>query len=106
MMMMKVVCSNDAHYTGKEDIDLAKFLTTAANDHGLRGHQFRLYKHPCRLNTRRNFFSQRIIDVRGMDFRPTSWRRPLSTPLNIDWMTSCNKWTPKKPRLTRSITNM
>jgi len=48
--------------SGKEGVDSSKFFTLASNDHGLRGHQFKLYKQSSRLNIRRNFFSQRVIN--------------------------------------------
>jgi len=48
--------------TGKEDIDSKNLFRIAANDHGLRGHQLRIYKQPCRLNVRKNFFTQRVVN--------------------------------------------
>ena len=48
--------------TGKEGIESSKFFILDSNDHGLRGHQFKLYKQSSRLNVRRNFFTQRVIN--------------------------------------------
>jgi len=39
-------------------VDSSKFFTWASVDHGLRGHQFKTYKHSSHLNIRITFFSQ------------------------------------------------
>jgi len=50
--------------TGKEDIDPTKFFMIAPNDHGLRDHRFRLYKHrPMSSQRLQIFLSRRIINV-------------------------------------------
>jgi len=48
--------------TGKECIDPQHLFTFANPPYGLQGHSLKLYKHTVRLNIRKNFFSQRIID--------------------------------------------
>jgi len=48
--------------TGSEDIDSSTFFTVTSNEHGLRGHQYKLYKPSSHLNVRKNFFSQRVIN--------------------------------------------
>ena len=48
--------------TGKERIDPQHLFTFANPPHELRGHTLKLYKPTVRLNIRKNFFSQRIID--------------------------------------------
>ena len=48
--------------TGNEDIESESLFTVADNVYGLRGHQPRLYKQPCRLNLRKNFFTQRVVN--------------------------------------------
>ena len=48
--------------TGKEDIEPDSLFTIANNVHHLRGHKLRLYKQPCRLNLRKNFFTQRVVN--------------------------------------------
>jgi len=46
--------------TAKERIDHRQFFQLAANPQ-LRGHSLKLYKHRSRLDTRKYFFSQRVI---------------------------------------------
>ena len=47
----------------KEDIDHHQLFELVSNDHALRGHDLKLYKQYNRLNTRKHFFSQRVIDA-------------------------------------------
>ena len=47
---------------GKEDIDSGQLFKFRVNDHDLRGHDFKVYKQHNRLNIRKHFFSQRVID--------------------------------------------
>jgi len=46
--------------TGREDTESKNLLRIAADDHGLRGHQLRIYKQPLRLNVRKNFFTESL----------------------------------------------
>ena len=48
--------------TEKEVIEPDSLFTIANNVHYLRGHKLRLYKQPCRLNLRKNFFTQRVVN--------------------------------------------
>jgi len=48
---------------GKEDIDHHQLFELVSNDHALRGHDLKLYKQYNRLNIRKHFFSQRVIDA-------------------------------------------
>ena len=48
--------------TGKEDINYRKFFQMNINGSNLRGHDKKLFKGRCRLEIRRNFFSQRVVD--------------------------------------------
>lgn len=47
--------------TNKERIDSGQFFQRASMDHGLRGHSLKLYTKRARLESRRNFFSIRVI---------------------------------------------
>ena len=49
--------------TGKERVDKDKFFTPALNDHGLRGHTWKLFKPRCRSTIRRSFFCNRVTNV-------------------------------------------
>jgi len=48
--------------TGKEDIDRDQLFQLTPNIHCTRGHQLKLFKKPCRINVRKFFFSQRVVD--------------------------------------------
>jgi len=48
---------------GKEDIDHHQLFELMSNGHKLRGHDLKLYKQYNRLNIRKHFFSQRVIDA-------------------------------------------
>jgi hypothetical protein len=48
--------------TGKEDINYCNFFQLNTNGCNLRGHDKKLFTGRCRLEIRRNFFSQRVID--------------------------------------------
>jgi len=43
--------------TGKEDM-----FQLTPNIHSTRGHRLKLFKKPCRINVRKFFFSQRVVD--------------------------------------------
>jgi len=43
--------------TGKEDM-----FQLTPNIHSARGHRLKLFKKPCRINVRKFFFSQRVVD--------------------------------------------
>jgi len=47
----------------KEDIDHHQFFEFVSNGHELRGHDLKLFKQYSRLNIRKHFFSQRVIDA-------------------------------------------
>ena len=49
----------------KEKIDFNQFFKLATNDHYLRGHSKKIEKTRSRLDIRRNFFSQRIVNDRN-----------------------------------------
>ena len=49
--------------TGKENVDSYKFFILNHGCHNLRGHRFKLYKSRSRLNTRKFFYSQRVVEV-------------------------------------------
>ena len=55
--------------TGKEDIGSESLFMVADNVYGFRGHRLRLNKQPCRLNLRKNLFTQRVVN---------DWNRLLS----------------------------
>lgn len=46
----------------KEQIDSNQFFTVATNHHGLRGHDKKIVKERCRLDIRKFFFSQRVVN--------------------------------------------
>jgi hypothetical protein len=48
---------------GIEDIDMGSFFSTRPNEHGTRGHAMMLAKEQCRLDIRKNFFSQRSVNT-------------------------------------------
>ena len=48
---------------GKEHIDHRQLFKLVSNGHELRGHDLKLYKQYNRLNIRKHFFSQRVIDA-------------------------------------------
>ena len=48
--------------SGREKIDREQFFQLADNSHGLRGHSLKLKKERSRLEIRRCFFSQRIVN--------------------------------------------
>jgi hypothetical protein len=47
---------------GKENIDFQQFFQLA-NQSGRRGHSLKLYKQQCRLDVRKHFFSQRVVNT-------------------------------------------
>ena len=49
--------------TGKEKIEKEQFFHLADNSHGLRGHSLKIRKERARLDIRKYFFSQRIVNV-------------------------------------------
>jgi len=76
---------------GKEDIDIGQLFKFRVNDHDLRGHEFKVYKQHNRLNTRKHFFSQRVID---------SWNRLPSTVVDV---TSVNAFKRKLDDLWKDM---
>jgi len=48
---------------GKEHIEYGQFFTLAQPHYGLRGHEKKLAKDRSRLDTRKHFFSQRVVNV-------------------------------------------
>ena len=49
--------------TGKERIEKEQFFHLADNSHGLREHNLKIRKERARLDIRKYFFSQRIVNV-------------------------------------------
>jgi len=49
--------------TGREQIDSKQFFQLAQNHHGLREHGMKLTKERPRLDTKKYFFSQRVVNV-------------------------------------------
>ena len=47
---------------GKEQIDYEQFFRLAENHYGIRGHKKKLTKVRSRLDTRKFFFSQRVVN--------------------------------------------
>ena len=47
---------------GEEGVDFRKFFTLAENEHDTRGHSKKLEKPMVRLDTRKYFFSIRVVD--------------------------------------------
>ena len=58
---------------GKEDTDSDQQFKFRVNDHDVSGHDFKVYKQHNKLNIRKHFFSQRVID---------SWDQFPSTVVN------------------------
>jgi len=48
--------------TGKEQIDHKQFFNSADTPYGLRGHEKKLAKNRSRLDSRKFFFSQRVVN--------------------------------------------
>jgi len=48
--------------TGKEQIDYKQFFRLAENHYGVRGHEKKLSKNSSRLDTRKFFFSQTVVN--------------------------------------------
>jgi len=48
--------------TGKEQIDYKQFYRLAENHYGVRGHEKKLSKDRSRLDTRKFFYSQRVVN--------------------------------------------
>ena len=48
--------------TGKGHIDYTQFFTLAENHYGVRGHEKKLMKDRSRLDTRKHFFGQRVVN--------------------------------------------
>ena len=48
--------------SGKEQIDSGQFFTLADNRYGLTGHELKTAKERARLDTRKFFFSQRVVN--------------------------------------------
>ena len=48
--------------SGKEQIESGQFFTLADNRYGLRGHELKIAKERARLDTRKFFFSQRVVN--------------------------------------------
>jgi len=47
---------------GKEDIDRDQLFQLTSNINSTRGHRLKLSKKHCRINVRKFFFSQRVVD--------------------------------------------
>ena len=48
--------------TGKERINSEQFFHLAKNDHGLRGHRWKIIKERSRLDIRKYSFSQQVVN--------------------------------------------
>src|SRR5664279_55111 len=64
--------------TGKEDVDPTCFFHMATTN--LKGHRMKIFKQRSRLNPRKNFFSQRVVNY---------WN---SLPSNVVEATSTNSF--------------
>jgi len=51
---------------GKEHIEYEQFFTLAQPHYGMRGHEQKLAKDRSRLDTRKHFFSQRVVNVHSL----------------------------------------
>jgi len=49
--------------TKNENIDRDNFFVLSQDSHNLRGHRLKLYKSRSRLNTRKFFYSQCVVNV-------------------------------------------
>jgi len=49
-------------FTWKEHIDYKQFFRLAENHYGVRGHEKKLSKDRSKLDTRKFFFSQRVVN--------------------------------------------
>jgi ribonucleases P/MRP protein subunit RPP40 len=47
--------------TGRENVDRTQFFRLATNEHGLRGHRMRIKKERARLDLRKYFFANRVV---------------------------------------------
>jgi len=56
---------------GKEQIDYEKFFRLAENHYGIKGHAKKLTKVRPRLDTRKFFFSQRVVNRWTVNSLPT-----------------------------------
>ena len=61
--------------TGREQIDCKQFFKPAQDHYGLRGHGMKLTKERSRLDTRKFFFSQRVVN---------GWNRLPATVVNAE----------------------
>jgi len=59
--------------TGEEKVDQSCFFILDKNLHNTRGHRFKLYNSRSRLELRRNFFSQPVVQY---------WNKLLETVVN------------------------
>ena len=48
---------------GIEQVEERRFFSSRRNDHGTRGHSMTLAKEQCRLDIRKNFFTQRAVNT-------------------------------------------
>ena len=76
---------------GKEDIDHCQLFELVSNGHKLRGHDLKLYKQYNRLNIRKHFFSQRVIDAWNqlpssvVELHPSTYLREIWTTFGKTW---------------------
>ena len=49
--------------TGKDKIDREQFFQLADSSYGLRGHSLKIRKDRPNLDTRKHFFSQRVVNT-------------------------------------------
>jgi len=67
---------------GKEDIDHCQLFELVSNGHEVRGHDLKLYKQYNRLNIRKHFFLQRVIDA---------WNQLLSSVVDAAFINSLKR---------------
>ena len=49
-------------FSGKERISSVQFFKLSTNEHGLRAHNLKIFKHRSRLDVRKFFFSNRVVN--------------------------------------------
>ena len=97
--------------TGKDKIDGEQFFPLADSNYGLQGHSLKIRKDRPHLDIRKNFFSQRVVNVRNkLPQCVVDLENPRqlihvspSTHLKTGWTTSGKIWTLQAALLNKSI---